>query len=259
MSIKKLLFFACTLFLLAVITIAFIAPYNYVVPIIMYHNVDGNAEESKLSVSPESFEKHMWFLKKFKYNVISLEELILLMRDKKPIPSKTIVITFDDGYKNNYTNAYPALKKYGLPATIFVIVKEIAKSGYMNWDELREMSDNKITIGSHTMGHAYLTSLDDKTLMDELVVSKKVLEKQLGKEVKVMSYPLGGFNKKVQRATKDAGYIGACATNPGKKHRSDDIYALKRVRISRTSDSLLVFWIETSGLYTWIKEVRDDD
>ncbi|MFH0839007.1 MAG: polysaccharide deacetylase family protein [Candidatus Omnitrophota bacterium] len=248
---------ACVL-LVAITVVFIILPAGYVVPVLMYHNIDTNTSSS-LSVAPQSFERQMKFLKESGYNVISFEALIRLIKGKKPFKAKTIVITFDDGYENNYTYAYPMLKKYNLPATIFVIVADVGKSGYLNWDEIREMSLHDITIGSHTLTHPYLTSLDEASLDKELTLSKKILEEKLNKEVNLMSYPLGGFNRGVIEAVKKAGYIGACATNPGKKYPNNDIYAIKRIRISRTSDSLLVFWIETSGFYTWIKERRDKD
>ncbi len=259
MKIKKLLApVIFSIFVIVAITIAIIVPYGYVVPVIMYHSIDENTS-SALSVSPKSFARQMKFLKDFGYNVISLEELIGYIRDKKPLKAKTIAITFDDGYKNNYTDAYPALKRYNLPTTIFVIVDNVGKEGFLNWNDIKEMSLNNITIGSHTLKHAYLTSLDFKSLDNELMLSKRILEEKIGKRVSVMSYPLGGFNEAVKEAVKRAGYIGACATNPGKKYPNNDIYALKRIRISKTSDNLFVFWIETSGFYTWIKEHRDED
>lgn len=256
---KKILVFSIlALFLSVILVIVIIAPSKYVVPVIMYHSIDENVSSS-LSVSPKSFARQMKFLRDFGYNVISLEELIGYIRDRRPLKAKTLAITFDDGNRNNYTAAYPALKKYNLPATIFVIVDNVGKEDFLNWDQIKEMSLNNITIGSHTLKHAYLTSLDSKSLENELVLSKKILEERIGKRVDVISYPLGGFNEAVKEVVKRAGYIGACATNPGKKYPNNDIYALKRIRISKTSDNLFVFWIETSGFYTWIKEHRDED
>ncbi len=251
-------FFVLSLFLIVILAIAVIAPSRYVVPVIMYHNIDYK-KDSALSVTPESFERQMRFLRRSGYNVISIDELASLLKDKKPLKPKTIAITFDDGLENNYLNAYPALKKYKLPATIFVIVNEIGKEGYLKWSELREMSGNNITIGSHTLTHAYLTSLDPSALDKELVLSKSILEEKLNRKVNVMSYPLGGFNERVKEAVKRAGYTGACATSPGKKYPNNDLYAIKRLRISHQCDNLFVFWIETSGFYTWIKEHRDED
>ncbi|MDP2912864.1 MAG: polysaccharide deacetylase family protein [Candidatus Omnitrophota bacterium] len=231
----------------------------YVVPVLMYHSIDYNDKATKLSVSPDSFARQMEFLHKNHYNVVSLEKAAAGIRRGEKTPPKTVVITFDDGFYNNYRYAYPVLKKYKFPATIFVITDEIGKAGWMDWKELEEMSDSGIiSIGSHTKSHLWLPSLDAKKLEDELAGSKKVLEERLGRKADEFCYPMGAFDRKVQDALRKTGYSCAVATNPGRFYPVDDIYAIKRVRISRTSDNLFIFWIETSGFYTWIKEHRDE-
>ena len=232
---------------------------QYVVPVIMYHRIDDGASVSKLSVSPESFKRHMSFLERHNYNVVKLEELPDLIR-KGRIPYKTIAITFDDGYENNYTNAYPVLKDLSLPATIFINPALIGRGGFLSWDEVVEMSESDvISIGSHTMSHAYLPDLPEQKLDTEIFDSKRAIESHIRKKVTSFSYPLGAFNDHIKNKVIKAGYKIAVATNPGKDYSRHDIFAMKRLRISRTSDNLFVFWIETSGFYTWIKEHRDDD
>ncbi|OIO39305.1 MAG: hypothetical protein AUJ75_01495 [Candidatus Omnitrophica bacterium CG1_02_49_10] len=231
----------------------------YVVPVAMYHKIDGDSMKSVLSLSPESFERQMAFLRKHKYNIIPLAELARIIKEKKRAPSKTIAITFDDGYENNYTNAFPVLKRYDIPATIFVVIKDVGTDGFMTWGQIEEMRDAGIDIGSHTLTHPHLPSIDENRLISEVVGSKAIIESRLGGTVKSFSYPSGGFNAMVRKEVVDAGYEVAVATNPGKKYPKHDPYALKRLRISRTSDNLFVFWIETSGIYTFIKEHRDDD
>lgn len=232
---------------------------QYVVPIIMYHHVDDRAHISKLSVCPESFERQMQFLKERDYNVVKLEEIPDLIRNEK-IPRKTIAITFDDGYEDNYTSAYPVLKKIGLPATIFIIPALIGRDGYLTWDQVIEMSESGvISIGSHTMRHAYLPDLAEQKLDMEISGSRRAIESHIRKEITSFSYPIGAFNKHIKDKVMKAGYTIAVATNPGKDYPRHDLFAMKRVRISRTSDSLVTFWIETSGFYTWIKEHRDED
>lgn len=232
----------------------------YVVPVLMYHNIDEHYKESKLSVSPQSFERQMRFLRERGYNIVSLEKLVGLLSSKKSIPYKTIAITFDDGYKNNYTAAFAVLKKYGIPACIFVVVGKIGRAGYLSWRDLKEMSENHIDIGSHTLSECYLPEIEDGSrLKREIFGSRRRLKSRIPQAGDFFAYPGGGFDKKIRQIVIDAGYKGACATNPGKRYPKNDIYALKRVRISRTSDNLFVFWIESSGFYTWIKEHRDED
>jgi len=232
---------------------------QYVVPVIMYHRIDDGAVLSKLSVSPESFKRQMSFLERRNYNVVRLEDLPDLIKGGK-LPYKTIAITFDDGYENNYTNAYPVLKELDLAATIFISPGLIGRDGYLSWDQIIEMSETGIiSIGSHTMTHAYLPDLAEQGLNTEIFDSKRAIESHIRKEITSFSYPLGGFNEYIKDKVKKAGYTIAVATNPGRAYPKHDIFAMKRVRISRTSDNLLVFWIETSGFYTWIKEHRDED
>ena len=232
---------------------------QYVVPIIMYHRVDDNASISKLSVSPESFKRQMIFLKRNNYNIVSLSELADLVKKGK-ITYKTIAITFDDGYENNYIYAYPILKELKLLATIFISPALIGTDSYLTWDQVIEMSENKtISIGSHTLTHAYLPGSSEQRLQREIFDSKRSIEGHIRKEVTSFSYPLGGFNEHIREKVIEAGYKIAVATNISRHYPKHDLFAMKRVRISRTSDNLLVFFIETSGFYTWIKEHRDED
>ncbi|MBU1887882.1 MAG: polysaccharide deacetylase family protein [Candidatus Omnitrophica bacterium] len=235
------------------------AHQQYVVPIIMYHRIDDESKVSSLSVCPENFHRQIEFLKTHSYSVVKLEELPDLMKKKK-LPRRTIAITLDDGYENNYTCAYPVFKEFGIPATIFISPALVGTEGYLTWDQIVEMSESGvISIGSHAMTHAWLPDLPEQKLDIEIFDSKRAIEGHLRKKIHSFSYPLGGFNSHVRDKVIKAGYRIAVATNPGKKYPKHDLFAMKRLRISRTSDNLLVFWIEISGLYTWIKEHRDED
>ncbi len=145
---------------------------HYTVPILMYHYIDsGEAKKSRLGVSPEVFEKQMRFLKIHKYNVLPLEKIVELIKAKKLIPRKTVAVTFDDGYSNNYTYAYPVLRKYNLPAAIFVVMDRIGthlgNDDYMDWQQIQELSSHGlIAIGSHTLTHRNLSEVKSE---DELI------------------------------------------------------------------------------------------
>jgi len=235
---------------------------NYVSPIIMYHSVNPTAiSKNRLAVTPEAFERQMYFLKRYRYNVIPLEQLAALIKEKKKIPPRTLSITFDDGYKDNYIYAFPILKKYNLPATIFIIVNEVGRPDRLSWDEIKSMQNSAIiTFGSHTLRPEPLLNFkSDKELKKQIFESKRILQERLEREVGIFSYPSGAFNAKIRQLVIDAGYKSAVATNPGRKYPDNDIFALKRLRISSTSNNLFVFWLETSGLYTFIKEHRDED
>lgn len=233
--------------------------FAYVVPVLMYHSIDDNDKATKLSVSPETFARQMEFLHRNKYNVVGLDEAVSYLRERKKIPSKTVAITFDDGYYNNYKYAYPVLKRYNIPATVFIIVNKIGQPGWLGWRELKEMSDSGlITVGSHTISHLWLPTMGTAKLKAELADSKRILEERLGKDVGLLCYPIGALDDRVKRLVREAGYEAGIATNPRRFASSDDVYAIKRIKISRTSDNLFVFWFETSGYYTWLKEHRDE-
>ncbi len=230
-----------------------------ITPIIMYHSIEAKAADKKnlLVVGAAAFEEQMRFLREHKYNVISLKELANLIKNKLPIPPKTVVITFDDGYKNNLTVALPVLKRYNLPATIFVAPTEISRVPYyLNWEELKSLSETPlIDIGAHSMSHAFLPGIkDENTLIYEIRGSKKMLEKKLGKNISLFSYPAGGFNKKIRQIVIDSGYLAAVTSKPGIGYPSNDIYALKRIRISESKYNLPVFWYKVSGVYTPAQE-----
>ena len=234
---------------------------QYVAPVLMYHSVDEKAQETKLSVCPASFGRQMKFLSQRNYNVVTLQELVDTIKKGGGFPSKTVAITFDDGYENNYTCVFPLVKKYNIPVTIFVVMDNVGREGYLSWRQIREMAESGlVSVGSHTFNHAYLPEISDKgRLRMEIFKSKQLLQMLTGQENIFFSYPLGGFNGEIRKLVIEAGYTGACATNPGGRYPDNDIYAIKRVRVSRTSDNLFVFWIESSGYYTFVKEIRDED
>lgn len=232
---------------------------QYVAPILMYHSVDPQAKpENRLAVTPQVFERQVRFLKEHNYNVLPLESLSALIREKKTIPPKTVSITFDDGYKDNYIYAFPILKKYGLPAAMFIIINEVGRRDRLSWDEIRQMRDSGIvTIGSHTLGPEPLINIkSEKEIRRQIFRSKRILEEESGGEVNLFSYPEGRFNDKIRGLVIEAGYKAAVATNPGKKFANNDIFALKRLRISSNAGNLFVFAVEASGYYNFMREHR---
>ena len=198
----------------------------------------------------------------FPYTTL-FRSLIDAVKQGEELAPKTVAITFDDGYEDNYLNAFPVLDDLQIPATMFIALNSLGTEGFMSWEQIKDLSDSKvIDIGSHTLNHAWLRSQDDALLTKEIFESKEILEQKTGREIKVFSYPLGAFDEKVQKMVKLANYTGACATNPEIDFKDPDKkydpYAMARCRISRTSDNLIVFRIEISGYYSWIKSVRDE-
>ncbi|MCU0651554.1 MAG: polysaccharide deacetylase family protein [Candidatus Omnitrophica bacterium] len=231
---------------------------KYVLPILMYHMVYPQAEARyRPAVRDVTFARQMKFLKTFRYNVIPLEKAMQLIREKKKIPPRTVVLTFDDGYRDNLIYALPILKKYNFPATIFIIVDEVEKNPQkLTWADIKVMQNSGlISFGSHCLGAEPLVNIRSvDEIKRQIFESKKILEEKLGREVKLFSYPEGMFNDKIRQLVIDAGYSGAVTTNPGKHYSSDDVFALKRLRISENAANLFIFAVESSGYYTFMKE-----
>ncbi|MFA5062708.1 MAG: polysaccharide deacetylase family protein [Candidatus Omnitrophota bacterium] len=257
---KRLIIIVVILGILAASLINFVRG-KYVIPILMYHSISPDAKEGEsLAITPEIFRKQMRFLQDRHYNIITLEEAVDIIKNKKRVPVRPIVITFDDGYKDNYNYAFPVLKEYNFPATLFIIINEVgrAQADRVSWDEIKTMqASGLVDIGSHTVNHSYLVDLSSQEeIVKEIRDSKKILEDRLGCEIKSFSYPAGRFNERIRRVVVETGYKFAVATNPGMKIPDDDIFALKRLRISRNCANMFVFWVETSGYYNFIRENR---
>jgi peptidoglycan/xylan/chitin deacetylase (PgdA/CDA1 family) len=232
----------------------------------MYHSIDDDRSDVH-SVSPTAFEEQMRFLAT-KCNVISLDQLVDCFSGKGSLPDNPVVITLDDGLANNYTTAYPILKKYDLPATVFVIPNRVAPCEiprtdesrpddrrYMVWDQIREMSHDRISVGAHTISHRSLPTLTLEEVRHELLESKARLEQQLGQPVKFFSYPYGAFrdlNKDIMRMVADSGYACAVTSLSGTNGRNTNLYALRRTEIEM-NDGMYVFSKAMAGaLDNWI-------
>ena len=220
---------------------------NFETPILMYHRVADVWEGSSTTVSTATFKRQMEFLRVRRYRVISLADFLKELKTDKRISFKTVVVTFDDGRSDNFKNAFPILKQLDLPATVFMITENINREGWLAEEDLRILDDSGVSIGSHTVHHAFLPSLSAKETLVELTESKKRLEKILGHPVTHFSYPAGGVTQEIKELVKKAGYDGAVTTNYGKPE--NDPYALHRIKITEAGGNLFGFWIKTSGLY----------
>lgn len=228
--------------------------------ILVYHSIGEQIPEYNAPyLSEVAFKKQMDFLYRHHYRVISLMDLVKLLREKKKIPPKTVVLTFDDGYRNNYTKVFSILKQYHFPATIFIITGALGKNEFVTAQMIKEMSDSGlIAIGAHTKSHPYLPSIkkDEKRLHDEIYGSKEVLEKILKKPVEAFCYPIGGYTPRIEKMVRSAGYKVAVTTLPrrhGFAHK--DLFALKRIKITEKSKDPVVFFIQTSGYFLRMKEM----
>ncbi|MBW2664387.1 MAG: polysaccharide deacetylase family protein [Deltaproteobacteria bacterium] len=226
------------------------------IPILMYHMVreTDDPKEKRYCCHPDAFKQQMAYLKRAGYQVIGLDDLTNSIKNGTTLPQKSIAITFDDGFDDNYENAFPVLKKYGFPATVFVVSRLVGRTNewmqeegfpvrkLLGWEELKDMSENGITISSHTTTHASLTDMDTESARHEISNSKSELENALGRAVYFFAYPYGRFNEQVEKLVVEAGYLGACSTRSGFNSEHANPFALRRLEIYGTDTLWNFMW-----------------
>lgn len=222
------------------------------VPVLMYHNLDEKPDPKKITytMKPKLFEKHMLALKAKGYTTVTSEDLNDYIYEAKPLPKKSILITLDDGKTNNYTYAYPVLKNLQMKATMFAIVhaNEVHENeDYLDWVKLKEMSDSSfIDVQSHTYdlhhkikNNPVIFNKDNseskevysKRILDDLVLSKNLLEKNLGKSITSLAYPYGEYDEDIEILAKKAGYTQTYTTDVGIMKKTDSPYLIKRMNV----------------------------
>jgi peptidoglycan/xylan/chitin deacetylase (PgdA/CDA1 family) len=213
----------------------------------MYHYIsvppaDADIYRLDLSVPPWNLDAQMAWLAANGYTAISLQELLYHLTLGWPLPTQPVVLTFDDGYRDAYENAFPILQKYGFTATFFIITDRVTYGdpNYATWEQIIEMNDAGMHIESHTRTHPDLRGLSEEQLLWQIFGSREALEARLDRQVRFFCYPSGRYDANAVRALQQYGYWGAVTTEYGATHSSDGLFTLKRIRI-RGSDSLETF------------------
>lgn len=223
--------------------------------ILMYHSISehvGNEKHNKWRVKPNDFEKQMHWFYKNNWKSFTISELVKL----NEIPEKSFVITFDDGYEDNYLNAFPILKKYDFKATIYLVPNQKTNhweekntsvlSNLLNEKQILEMQNSGlIEFGSHTLSHVNLSTINDEQLLNELKKSKEEVEKIINKECEAFAYPYGKFDDKIVNAVKKTGYKNATVVKRGLFEQNDNVFTIKRVGILGT-ESFVDFLLKIS-------------
>jgi len=224
--------------------------------ILMYHSIDlppQNARIPNLYVSPRMFRFQMWYLKAAGFRVVSLHDMLGLV-SRGQTTQNLVALTFDDGFVDFYSNAYPVLKQYNYSSIVYVVTdlvgknntwdakNEIVQKPLMDWETIAEISRNNVQIGSHTRSHPQLTKLPPDRLHDEVNGSKKELENRLGKPVDHFCYPYGDNNELVRAEVKQAGYQYAVITQRGHVEKDCDPFALRRVPVKLITNPFSFFY-----------------
>jgi peptidoglycan/xylan/chitin deacetylase (PgdA/CDA1 family) len=269
------------------------------VAIVTFHRVGGagcadtGSSLPNLFISEGSFEEVIRFLRR-RFNPISFPDLLHAVENQQKIPRHSVVITFDDGYEDNYTHAFPVLKKFRVSATFFLTSSFIdskkifwwdamfhalrqmkpaeryngeaisgfisglwdareeeiaqalrqmensagvnteeclARNRMLSWHQVREMKDSGMTFGSHSRTHVNLNRVAKPRLMEELLASKREIERNLGEEVLFFAYPGGSFSERTNDAVVECGYRCACSTESGVNHIDSNLFGLKRINL----------------------------
>mgnify|MGYP002347770570 CR=1 FL=1 len=209
--------------------------HDYEVTILMYHYIrDYNYADdpigSNLSVSPANFEKQMQWLKEHDYQTFALSDFDKISRlDPK---TKAVILTFDDGYKDAYEQAYPILKKYGFIGVFYIIAGSVGDGAYMSWDQIKELHQNGMIIGSHTISHPDLRNISDTELVSQLAGSRSLIKDNTGIVTTDFCYPAGKYNETVIQKLQELGYQTATTVASGLATQDSSLYELPRYRIT---------------------------
>lgn len=214
----------------------FQGPGTMLVPILLYHRIDESSTESQYYVSPDEFEEQMKLLHDWGYTTITTELLVQAINEGANLPPRPIILTFDDGHLNNYTTAYPIMKKYGFSGALYIVGEYMGAPNYMNADQIREMAQDGWEVGSHSMNHLDLTSLDRGQQQYEIIESRKFLESELGIPIQTFAYPFGVYDQTIINLTYSAGYIAAVGTGYTYSQGTSNLLALQRRGVNGTRD-----------------------
>jgi peptidoglycan/xylan/chitin deacetylase (PgdA/CDA1 family) len=236
--------------------------------ILYYHSVSDAPVRS--SVSPAAFESQVEYLVRNGYHLLSLSEATQRLASGTAPPHKSVVITLDDGFQDNYEHAFPVLRRFGAPASIFLTVSYIGTDRLptltrtdfvprpLSWEQVEEMHARGIEFGSHTLTHPMLSTISLGEARREIAESKRVIEDKLGAPALFFCYPRGDFNAGVKNMVREEGYLAACTTVPGTNVGRTDPFALRRTYVGRNDVGTEfarkvagAYDLLQSGLYLW--------
>lgn len=230
------------------------------VPILEYHGIgDPGGWMPELFVPTEVFEQHLKYMHDNGYKMVSVRDMAEAFNSGAST-EKMVALTFDDGYEDNYTTVLPLLKKYNATATFFIVHSKIGEYRYMTRQQIQELIDNGMELGSHTINHQILTDIEPKFLVWEIATSKFFMKQDFNRYiVRSLSYPNGQYNNQIMDLSKEYGYYWAVTGNAGtvsKKSFAEKPLELGRIYINDSKGGIKAFQdkIDFSYKVGYVKE-----
>lgn len=233
------------------------------IPILLYHRIGPSVSQPGsmgLSISSGCFERQLRFLKERRFRIVDLDTALAMRSGRIPPERRCVSITFDDGYLDTYTEAFPLLLRYNAAATVFIVPGLMGKmstwktrnpSRLLDWPQAREMMRHGIRFANHTYTHPNLTRLDEARVRDEIGDAHKRIEDSLGTPTTMLSYPYGAFTRDLMKIIESMGYTHALAA-----HRSENSdFCVERFAVY-TKDSLFRFFLKSCEWGTWLRQIR---
>jgi peptidoglycan/xylan/chitin deacetylase (PgdA/CDA1 family) len=232
--------------------------------VLYYHRIDEEAHRS--CVTPRAFAEQMAHLRREGFAVLPLADVRRHLDEHTPFPPSAVTVTFDDGFADNYTSAFPILQRESIPATIFLAAQYIGtqelpvlrdRSGLkpLSWEQVGELARHGIDLGAHTLTHRSLTLLPEDEIRHEVLGSREAIEQHAGVSVRTFCYPRGHFDERVKQIVRDAGFEVACTTLPGCVTPNTHPFSLRRTFVAR-DDTLRDFRHKLDGSFDLLHEAR---
>lgn len=239
------------------------------IPILMYHSISELDESAKrpyyrIGTNPPVFEEQLRFLHASGYESVGLQEAVGVMEGALRVPEKPVVLTFDDGYQDFYTEAFPLLSRFGYSATVFLPTAYIADTTRtfngiecLTWGQVRELHQAGIRFGSHTVTHPRLRILDREKVVEEVRHSKETIEQEVGSRVTSFSYPYAfpetdrTFVPMLRRILEETGYENGVSTSVGTVDGGRERFFMSRLPVNALDDARLLS-AKLAGSYNWV-------
>lgn len=243
------------------------------IPILMYHSISNDIKMGghpyyEVCTSPKVFSSHMMFLHDNGYTSIALNDVAAIFAQKKAPPSKPVCITFDDGFRDFLTEAFPVLTRHGFSATVFLVTSFVGdrRGGFkgrncLTWDEIRYLRREGTAFGSHTVSHKDLSKLNLEDLRSELTDSKQIIERELGEEIDCFSYPYAFpeakrlFLQNLRTSLTSASYKCCVTTGIGTANGRSDSLSFPRLPVNEFDD-IDFFRAKVEGCYDWVRKFQ---